>query len=266
MVNKKVLIFSDIDGTLVDCTRGMLDISEKTRYALKELKKKAYLFMVTGRPKCLIQKSIMECEPDGFVLNNGAYAEIEGKQIYHHPIKKEGVEDFISYCALTGDTYMFMNQDHCYVKSKQDKFVRDFITSMSHDPDEILREEKIDYGDFIWLKSMSEEKRVMIENHFAPFYSLNRQQETTFDCVAKGISKGQTLQHILKFIDFDYEETYCFGDGLNDIEMMKLCDHSFAMGNGRELAKQAASEVVDDVLDDGFYNTLVRYNIIEPMN
>ncbi|MBQ1533352.1 MAG: Cof-type HAD-IIB family hydrolase [Erysipelotrichaceae bacterium] len=265
MADKKILVFSDIDGTLVDCTREMLDISDRTRYALKEVKKKAYLFLVTGRPKCIVPKSIMDCEPDGFVLNNGAYGELFGKEIFHRSIDKEGVNHFLNYCRAHGDDCMFMKQDHCYVESAQNQNIRDFIVSMSHDPDEILVEADTEYSDFVWLKSMTEEGRQAMEAEFSDLYNLNRQQETTFDCVAKGVSKDSTLRLLLEHIDFPYEKTYCFGDGLNDIGMMKLVDHSFAMGNARNRTKKVATETVEDVLDDGFYHTLVRLGLIDPM-
>ena len=33
------VVFCDIDGTIIDGTRGMYDVSFKTRYAVNELKK-----------------------------------------------------------------------------------------------------------------------------------------------------------------------------------------------------------------------------------
>ena len=47
--------------------------------------------------------------------------------------------------------------------------------------------------------------------------------------------------------------------------MMQLTAHSTAMGNASKQIQKIADTVTDDVLDDGFYNELVRQKLIQQM-
>ena len=58
------------------------------------------------------------------------------------------------------------------------------------------------------------------------------------------------------------EETMAFGDGHNDIDMLKLVNIGVAMGNAKDEVKEAADEVTDDIDHDGIYQALKRHHII----
>ena len=53
-----------------------------------------------------------------------------------------------------------------------------------------------------------------------------------------------------------------FGDGHNDIDMLKLVNIGVAMGNAKDKVKEAADEVTDDIDHDGIYQALKRHHII----
>lgn len=83
------------------------------------------------------------------------------------------------------------------------------------------------------------------------------------ELTAPGISKGTGILHALKLLGGNVENTYCFGDSANDMEMMKVCAHSVAMGNGSEDVKKNAEYVTEDVDQDGIYKALLHYGLIE---
>ena len=87
----KKIIFCDIDGTIIDGSRGMLKISDKTKYAVEQLKKDNYFFIASGRCKALLNQDIIDLNPSGFVLCNGAYTEYN-KQMIH--------QDYLSNTAV----------------------------------------------------------------------------------------------------------------------------------------------------------------------
>ena len=47
------------------------------------------------------------------------------------------------------------------------------------------------------------------------------------------------------------ENIYAFGDGLNDVEMLKFVKNSVAMGNAHEEAKKVAKHVTTSVHQNG---------------
>ncbi|WP_236631961.1 Cof-type HAD-IIB family hydrolase [Endozoicomonas montiporae] len=50
-------------------------------------------------------------------------------------------------------------------------------------------------------------------------------------------SKGKAIEYLQETIGFTYEQTMSFGDYFNDIEMLKVSYHSYAMENAHEQVK-----------------------------
>ena len=82
------------------------------------------------------------------------------------------------------------------------------------------------------------------------------------DIVAKGIRKQKGIDEIIRHFGIGQEETMAFGDGHNDIDMLKLVNIGVAMGNAKDEVKEAADEVTDDIDHDGIYQALKRHHII----
>ena len=78
----KKLFLCDIDGTIIDGARNMREVSNKTIYAMQELSKDNYVFIASGRCKGLLDEGILSLPVNGYILCNGAYCEIDGKEIF----------------------------------------------------------------------------------------------------------------------------------------------------------------------------------------
>ena len=70
---------------------------------------------------------------------------------------------------------------------------------------------------------------------------------------------------MMEYLKIPKENTYCFGDGLNDLDMLKSVGHPIIMANAHEDLCKYDFEVTDDVIDDGFYNYLVRNELIKEL-
>lgn len=55
------------------------------------------------------------------------------------------------------------------------------------------------------------------------------------------------------------EESYAFGDGENDIEMLATVGCGIAMGNAAENVKRHAKQVTDSVSQDGVARGIGKY-------
>ena len=80
--------------------------------------------------------------------------------------------------------------------------------------------------------------------------------------VPKGFSKATGIQVICEKLGLPHENTYAFGDSVNDLDMLKYVAHGIAMGNGMPEAKAAANYVTDDILEDGIYNACKHFGLI----
>ena len=67
------------------------------------------------------------------------------------------------------------------------------------------------------------------------------------------------MLRVAQLLGVDLSDTWCFGDSINDVEMMHTCGHSIAMGNGSFEAKEAADYITDDNNHDGIAKALQYY-------
>ena len=58
------------------------------------------------------------------------------------------------------------------------------------------------------------------------------------------------------------EDTIAFGDGPNDVEMLKFAGTGVAMGNAILAVKQYADMVTDKIDEDGLYHAFERLHLL----
>jgi hypothetical protein len=74
-----------------------------------------------------------------------------------------------------------------------------------------------------------------------------------------GINKGSTLAAMATRWGIDAADVIAFGDGLNDIDMLRWAGHGVAMGNAHPDVKSAADEIAPHHHDDGVAHILDRW-------
>ena len=86
------------------------------------------------------------------------------------------------------------------------------------------------------------------------------------DAAAEGLPKGYSKASGIRFVcdklGIDLKDTYCFGDSVNDLEMMECVGTAVCMGNGSEDAKQASDYVTDALYENGIYNACRHFSLI----
>ncbi len=77
-----------------------------------------------------------------------------------------------------------------------------------------------------------------------------------------GLSKKVGIDIFCKHFGIDLENTMAFGDGGNDITMLKHVHLGVAMGNANPEVKAIADYVTDDVDNDGIWNALKHFQVL----
>ena len=80
--------------------------------------------------------------------------------------------------------------------------------------------------------------------------------------IPAGGSKGVAVEKVLEHYHIDRSEAVAFGDGNNDLEMLKAVGHGIAMGNASDELKEIAEEVCGHVADDGIYHYCKEHGLI----
>ena len=261
------LIFCDVDGTIKDGTRGMIEVSPKTKYAFDELKRNGdYVIISSGRSRCMMDEYILSLNASGYICCNGAYSEIDGKCVYAEPLDKMEIEMLIDYCDNNDGAYFLETAENIFVRDNKEYLIKLFTESWNVDFDFI----NIDSLDRDYYMAMTifktPEEGMKFERDMMNVFDIRQQNGyLSSDVNKKGINKGVGVDKIIEYLNIDKDNTYAFGDGINDLEMLLKVKHAVIMKNAQEPLKSYGFEMTDDVLEDGFYNYLVRNGLIKPM-
>ena len=77
-----------------------------------------------------------------------------------------------------------------------------------------------------------------------------------------GVNKASAIETLIQHLNVPQENTFAFGDGMNDADMLEYCHIGIAVGNAKEGLKAIADEVCDDIAEDGIYKTMKKYQLI----
>ena len=82
------------------------------------------------------------------------------------------------------------------------------------------------------------------------------------DVTVVGCDKGDAVRGVAQSLGVSLEDTFAFGDGINDLSMINAAGHGVAMGNAVDEVKAAAEYVTTDIDKDGIKNALSHYGLI----
>jgi len=260
------LFFFDIDGTLIECEKGIFEIQINTKKALDQLKKQGDdVFLATGRCKCFIVDGVMKYPFSGYVTCNGAYVEYQGKEVYKQVVPAEAIKKTHDLCKERNLAYYFESNDYIYVLNKNNPRHIEFKDNWGMKDKVILDEFDVDqietYIGMIVVNSKDDIKYVVEE--LSPYFDIQRHQSgLSFDLTLKGESKAKGIKKLIEYLNTDIQDTIAFGDGRNDIEMLEEVGLGIAMGNAAVEAKHVADYVTDRVDNDGIVKALTHFSLL----
>ena len=267
MMNRKI-IFLDCDGTLFDVPRGMTQVSNKTRYAIQELIKSGHLvFIASGRSKCLLPKDIVDLNPTGFITANGAYAFTKDEEIFRTDMKEFSVDAIIKYCNEHNGVYYLETQDYIATRNINNPLHKEFVGAWDVDRT-VFRSDDICKDKYQLLMAAFNSKEECDDFVRAMIGIVDVRHQygfNSFDISDFGLDKGDGVRQVLKYYGMDKKDAYAFGDGLNDIEMLEEVEESYAVANARKEVLNIAKHIALDVLEDGFYDAMVKVGLIKPI-
>lgn len=253
-MDKKIILF-DVDGTLIDCQNHHTHLTVATKNSLRHLKALGYyIFIASGRPYCFLLDELKEFDFDGYILDDGAYILFHDQCLAYHPIAVHKITPIIQQVKQKNLTFVGYTQKKAY-------FYHDDGSLLNYCRTFVIDEQSIENIDDInslqdqFLKihvqahSQQDYQDILVNPN--DFYSANDQQHYLKEIYSTQYTKATALHEVLEAVGIRQENSYFFGDGLNDIEMMQTVGHAIAMGNADPIVKKQANYICKSVDEDG---------------
>ena len=253
-------VFFDIDGTLVSFTTHA--VPESARRAIEKLRERGIkVFIATGR---LLRHTevVSDIEVDGYITVNGSYClTSSGEVIFEQAFPKDVVERIFALEKEYGFRAAVMTHENIFVDSLSGRpsEVADMvdITPVEADLDEIVATQSV----LQMCPYISKE----LEQNIMPLLPecvSSRWIDMFMDLNLKGIDKSVAARRVMEYYGYTLDEAMAFGDGGNDVPIVRDVGVGVAMGNACEELKSVADYVTESVDEDGIEKALQHFGLI----
>ena len=255
-------VFFDVDGTLVSQKQGKAPIS--TRRTLRRIRKKGIkIFIATGRHMIELSKlPVMEIPFDGYLTLNGNLILDENKKAYAGtPISADEVEVLSGIFRAKKIPFVMISSDKRYINYVDDVVVETQASTHGTIPD-IGTVNDYDGEKIYQCIAFVQDHERKVLDEILDECSITSWNPTGIDIVARGSGKAAGIAQFIEEQGLDRSEIMAFGDGENDIEMLKYAGIGVAMGNAGDAVKAAADYVTDSVDENGIENALKHFGLV----
>lgn len=258
---KTKIAFFDIDGTLLGI--GEKKPSEKTLEALSRLRKRGVkLCIATGRAPLSLPEFARTSGFDAFITFNGSFCFDEKGTIFSNPLSPEDIRLVTNNAGRIGRPVSVATRDR-FAANGVDDDMRDYysISRMTIKPspdfDSLIESEEV-FQMMLGARKDEYEELMRGVSHAAVAAWWDR----AVDIIPSGGGKGKAVEKILEHYGYDKAQSIAFGDGDNDIEMLKAAGCGVAMANASDKLKAVADEVCPSVCEDGIYHYCLEHGLI----
>ena len=260
MTDRIKVIFFDVDGTLLSHSSG--DVPESTRRALEELRAKGVKTMVaTGRHMTeFALLPVSDIPFDGYLTLNGNLLLDANRHAYAGTPIDQGEMEVLAHIfqakripfALIGENGRYIN------------YVNDTVVQTQAETQGTIPSLGSYGGEKVYqiLAFVPEHQKKLLDD-LLDECAVTSWSDTGIDIIPKEGGKSAGIRKYLEEQGLDRSEVMAFGDGENDIEMIRFAGIGVAMGNAAESVKAAADYVTDTIDNDGIEKALRHFGLID---
>lgn len=259
-------IIFDVDDTLY--SHKLNRVPELTKYTIKKLKENGYILGVCTsrfpREFSSLPENIFD-DFDMIIAGTGSIYIRNGKVLHIEKIDETEAKMYIDYLDQQENLYYLWTP----VEGNP---------HFSSEPSERIKKHHLDWdGECPTVQKWNGETLCNIV-----YYDANEKQtQEIIDLVGKNsletwgnnghmnpknIDKAYGIKYFSKYYGLDLNEILCFGDGQNDISMLKTAGMGVAVGNGNDELKKYADFVCDPIENAGIYTFCADHNLIDPID
>lgn len=252
-------VFFDVDGTLVSHREGGR-VPDATRRAVELLRREGHVpAIATARAAFLTRGVARELGIDLLVCCTGAHI-LNGTEVLSETWLPERTLELLREAVAGGFVRSAALDDRRVYTDNPDEAVRDYL------------EEQAGYP---CVRPVSELRRAFLAYSlspapadFPPFrddagdLALERTPHFV-EARAAGTSKWRGIREAARLLGFALEDVVTFGDGANDMEMLREASVGVAVGGAPDPVKAAADLVTGDIETGGILRACLDLRLIE---
>lgn len=267
-MNNKV-IFLDIDGTLTEPGKNIPPVSAVA--AIRKAREAGNkVFLCTGRNYGML-KPLLAYEFDGLIASSGGYVEVDGELIYNRPFSDDETDRVMEVLSENGIFRTIECKDGSYTDDGLKDFLREHAEEGGNS--ELLRwREQIEsslgirpMGEYedqpiykvvlmaLSMEALENVKKTMDKRFNVCIQEANGQSVYNGELISSRYDKGQAVKRVCEHLGIPVEDSYGFGDSMNDLEMVEAVGTSVVMENGAEALKAMADMVAPAYDKDGIW-------------
>ncbi|MCC8139484.1 MAG: HAD family hydrolase [Lachnospiraceae bacterium] len=248
------MIASDLDGTLIP--EGTQEMEDGFMDVLGELLERGYEFCAASGRQYANMRRVFEEYQDriGFVCENGALVMEHGTIQYAQKLPRELVsevaEDIMRFPCTD---IMLSGVKACYIQPRTPWYENQITHVLKNETRVFQNFSEID--DTIVKIAMYvydfpqniESIRSFMEEKYGTLADFLCAGNDWFDMIMKGSGKGTGLRAYIEKKGIRSDEIMAFGDNQNDISMLELTPHSYAMAHSTPEVRSHAGHVCTSV-------------------
>ncbi|MCM8568095.1 HAD family hydrolase [Gramella jeungdoensis] len=254
------IIFSDIDGTLLNAER---DLSDYTIQTIKKLNGDIPFILISSRMPAAMRhlQEKMDITHLPLISYNGGLILVDDKPVSSTEIPIHILEELHDFNGEHDVHLSLFHNDEWYAP-RDDFWTQREINNTKVQPELKINQEVInkwqeeDKGAHKIMAMGDEEKidsiRDFLEDNFPNELHLYRSKPSYLEIAPRSISKLTAVEHLLdNHFKLPLSQTMAFGDNYNDIEMLKGVGMGIAVGNAKPEVLEVAHMVTTPGKEDG---------------
>lgn len=259
MEKKEKIVFFDIDGTLLDENKQLVPSARDAIFRLRQ--KGVRVALATGRAPFMFENLLRDLEINTYISFNGQYVVSMGRPIFKNPLDHHKLQILEKSAQRNAHPLVYLDEKEMRASEAGHPFVQKSLNDLRLDYPDIdpafYRRRHI-YQALVFCE---EKDHHLYEGQYEAFRFI-RWHDYSVDIVPAGGSKAEGIARLLNVLGLSRENVYAFGDGRNDLEMLRFAGVGVAMGNAHEETKEAADYVTKAVDEDGILYGLLETGLL----
>ena len=262
MPQKIKAVFSDLDGTLYNSKHT---VSNRTFKAITALQAKGVPFiMATGRPfpDVFANLETTGLKPDFIITSNGSRVhDVNHDLVFQCNLNTEAVcrifqlsprltdDGVVDAAAPPRKLYYNVNCNDRWFTNECLPAVRAaFHPSFLYEQVDpmICTPASLEGTHSVWVRGAHEDLQCVkkfIEREFGGVVGCTFALPIILDVFPVGMNKAVAMARVCEKLGVACSETIAFGDGMNDVQMLRAAGRGFVMANAAPMVKKAAANV-----------------------